>query len=426
MFKTNKLKSGLEVIAAPVKGTKTVTVLAMVATGSRFENRQNSGLSHFLEHMFFKGTIKRPTTLAISSALDRVGGEFNAFTGKEYTGYFVKVAAEYLELALDVLSDMLLNSKFDEAEIEREKGVVIEELNMYLDNPVIYIEDLFEECLYGDTPAGRDTIGTRESIAGFNRAQILNYFGTQYGADKMIVSLAGQFKPEAIKLVGRYFKDLKEKKYQDKLATNNEQSGPKLNVHYKATDQAHLSLGVRAAAYNEPDELATKIIAIILGGSMSSRLFTELRERRGLAYYVRSHHEPYTDSGYLTTQAGVPIKKLPEAVKIILAEYEKIITKPIAAEELNRVKQYIIGRTALQLEASDSVASWYGRQAILLKEQARSAKVEAPEEYFKKIKNLTAAEINRVAKNIFVNSKLNLAVIGPYKKTGELEKLLHI
>src|SRR3989344_1100539 len=167
MYKTTKLSSGLEIISAPIPGTKTATVLVMAATGSRFENKQTSGLSHFLEHLFFKGTIKRPNTLAISSAIDRVGGEFNAFTGKEYTGYYVKVEGRQLELALDVLSDILLNSKFDTEEINREKGVIIEELNMYLDNPLTYMEDLFEACLYGDTPAGRDTIGTKKNILSF-------------------------------------------------------------------------------------------------------------------------------------------------------------------------------------------------------------------------------------------------------------------
>ncbi|MBU2233630.1 insulinase family protein, partial [Patescibacteria group bacterium] len=204
MYKIIKLPNQLEVITAPLSSTKTITVLVMVATGSRFENLTNSGISHFLEHLFFKGTTKRPTTLAISSELDRVGGEFNAFTSKEYTGYFVKVEASQLPLALDVLSDMLLNSKFETAEIEREKGVIIEELNMYLDNPLIYIEDLFEERLYGNTPAGRDTIGTKETILKIDRKKILDYAGAQYSSDKMIISLTGGFKPGAIKLINKY------------------------------------------------------------------------------------------------------------------------------------------------------------------------------------------------------------------------------
>lgn len=426
MYKTTTLPNQLEVITAPITSAKTVTVLVMAATGSRFENKQTSGISHFLEHLFFKGTIKRPTTLAIASELDRAGGEFNAFTGKEYTGYYVKVETSQLKLALDILSDMLLNSKFAAEEIEREKGVIIEELNMYLDNPLIYIEDLFEECLYGDTAAGRDTIGTKETIAKLTRPQILAYAGRQYSADKIIISLAGGFKPSAVKLINKYFNNFSKKDYQEKLKTNDRQSRPHLNLFYKPTDQAHLSLGVRSYGFAQEKEITAKLISLILGGSMSSRLFTELRERRGLAYYVRTHNEPYTDSGYLTTQAGVPLAKLAEAIKIILAEYKKLAEEPVGAEELNRVKQFLIGRTALSLESSDSLANWYARQTVLFKEQGRNDKILTPEEYYARVKKISAAEISRVAKEIFVQQKLNLAVIGPYKDKGKLEKMLFL
>mgnify|MGYP001566279902 CR=1 FL=1 len=426
MYKITKLANQLEVITAPIIGAKTVTVLVMAAAGSRFENKANSGVSHFLEHLFFKGTIKRPTTLVISSEFDRVGGEFNAFTGKEYTGYFVKVEASRLELALDVLSDMLLHSKFAAEEIEREKGVIIEELNMYLDNPLIYIEDLFEECLYGDTAAGRDTIGTKETILKLTRQQILDYAGRQYSSDKMIISLAGGFKPSVAKLISKYFNNFSKKDYQEKLKTNDEQNRPKLNLFYKPTDQAHLSLGVRAYGFADANEITTRIISLILGGTMSSRLFTELRERRGLAYYVRTHNEPYTDSGYLTTQAGVPITKLAQAITIILAEYKKLTEKLISAEELNRVKQCLIGRATLNLESSDSLASWYARQAILFKEQNRQDKILTPEQYYALVKKISAVAIRQTAKAIFIKQKLNLAVIGPYKDKREFEKMLSL
>ncbi|MFH1582999.1 MAG: pitrilysin family protein [Candidatus Falkowbacteria bacterium] len=426
MYKITKLPNRLEVITAPISHTKTITVLVMVATGSRFENQGNSGISHFLEHMLFKGTKKRPTTLKISSELDRVGGEFNAFTGKEYTGYFVKVEASRLPLALDVLSDMLLNSKLEPAEIEREKGVIIEELNMYLDNPLIYIEDLFEECLYGDTPAGRNTIGTKETILKMDRKKILDYIGAQYGSDKMIISLSGGLKPGAGKLINKYFNNFFKKDYREKLKINDKQNKPKLNLFYKRTDQAHLSLGVRTYAYGSPDEITAKIISIILGGTMSSRLFTELRERRGLAYYIRTHNEAYTDSGYLTTQAGVPIAKLTQAIKIILAEYKKMTERLVSPEELNRVRECLIGRTILNLESSDSLANWYARQGILFKEQNNTGEILTPEKYYARIKKVTAANIRRAAKEIFVKQKLNLAVIGPYKEKQEFEKMLKL
>jgi predicted Zn-dependent peptidase len=421
MYQSTKLSNGLQIITAPITGTKTVTALVMVATGSRFENKETSGLSHFLEHLFFKGTLKRPNTLAISSELDRVGGEFNAFTGKEYTGYYVKVEERQLGLALDVLSDILHNSKFETEEINREKGVIIEELNMYLDNPMTYMEDLFESCLYGDTPAGRDTIGTKDNILNFSRQDLLAYAGSQYSADKTIVCLSGSLKSTALELSQKYFSKFSGKNYRDKLKTNDAQNCARLKLHYKKTDQAHLSLGVRAFPFGHQDELTARVIAIMLGGTMSSRLFTELRERRGLAYYVRSHDEPYTDSGYLTTQAGVPLKQINEAIKIILTEYKKISRALVAAEELNRVKQCLIGRSALQLEASDNVASWYGRQIIMLKEQGRAVKAQTPENYYARIKKITAADVGRVAKIIFKENKLNLAIIGPYKEKENKE-----
>jgi len=426
MYKITKLPNQLEIISAPIAGTKTATVLFMAAAGSRFETKRDSGLSHFLEHLFFKGTGRRPSTLAISSELDKVGGEYNAFTGKEYTGFYVKVESGQLKLALDVLADMLLNSRFAAKEIEREKGVVIEELNMYLDNPLYYIEDLFENCLYGDTPAGRDTVGSKKTIVGFSRGQVLNYYASQYSASQAVICLSGQVGEAAVKLAENYFKKFSEKNYRDKPPTDDRQSAPKINLHFKKTDQAHLSLGARALPYGHSDELVLKILSLILGGSMSSRLFIRLRERSGLAYYVRTHNEAYTDSGYLTTQAGVPVSKLNDAVKIILAEYGKLAAAPVAEAELKKAKQCLIGRLALQLETSDNLASWYARQAILLKEQNSREKVLTPEKYFARVKKITAADVRRAAREIFRNDKLNLAVIGPYRDEEKYVKPLKL
>ncbi|MBU0722150.1 insulinase family protein, partial [Patescibacteria group bacterium] len=226
--------------------------------------------------------------------------------------------------------------------------------------------------------------------------------------------------------INKYFNNFSKKDYREKLKTNDEQTVPKLNLFYKKTDQAHLSLGVRTYGYGAKDEIATKIISIILGGTMSSRLFTELRERRGLAYYVRTHNESYTDSGYLTTQAGVPIEKLAEAIKIILIEYKKLTEKLVSGEELNRVKQCLIGHTILNLESSDSLANWYARQAILFKEQNKKDKILTPENYYASIKKVSTLDIRHVAKEIFVSQKLNLAAIGQHKDKEEFEKILKL
>lgn len=418
MYKLHVLKDGLRVLTIPMRATQTATVLIIVGTGSKYETRENNGISHFLEHMFFKGTEKRPGTLDITEELDAVGGVYNAFTSKEFTGYWAKVDAAKLPIALDVVSDMLLNSKLDSGEIEREKGVIKEEINMYLDNPIMHIEDIFEECLYGDQPAGWETIGTKKNIAAFKREDFLNYLNSQYGRKNTVICVAGNIGADMVETIEKYFAKLKTSEFKDKLSIKEEQCEPQALVHAKKTDQAHLSLGVRAYAAGHKDEFILRVLAIILGGSMSSRLFTNLRERKGLAYYVHTDAEFYTDCGYLSTFAGVPVDKIDEAIETILEEYKKLKNDIVSEKELQRIKDLIHGRTVIFLEGSDSVASWYGRQMIL------QNKVLAPEDYFKKINAVNAGDIKRVAREIFVNKGLNLAVIGPYDDKQELVKLL--
>ncbi|MFA4941683.1 MAG: pitrilysin family protein [Patescibacteria group bacterium] len=418
MFKQTKLKNGLKLITIPMTGTKTATILVMVKTGSKYENRKNNGISHFLEHMFFKGTKKRPTSLAIAGELDSVGAEFNAFTSKEYTGYWVKVDSSKIKLAAEIVSDMLLNSKFDAKEIEREKGVIMEEINMRRDNPLINIEDVFEQCLYGDTPAGWYVSGQKESVLKFNRQDFLNYFNSQYGAKSAIVCLAGNIKNNSEKIVSRYFSKLKKNDFQDKTRVAEKQMKPEIKISYKKTNQATISLGVRALPFGHKQEFVLKIMSTILGGSMSSRLFTELREKKGLAYYIRTEAEFYTDSGYLTTPAGVPVGKVEEAIKIILSEYKKLTKVLVGEKELEKTKDLIRGRSVIRLEASDDMASWYTEHLIL------GGKVLSPEEFFKKIDLVKAGDIKKLADEIFQNSKLNLAVIGPFKDKKKFEKIL--
>ncbi len=426
MYKLKKLSNGLNLLTAPITGAKTTALLVMVATGSKYEDRKTTGLSHFLEHMFFKGTAKRPDTMTISSTLDRVGGEFNAFTSKEYTGYWIKVAAKETKLALDVLSDMLLNSLFSAEEIEREKGVIIEEVNMYLDNPIMRMEDVFEELLYGDTPAGWDTIGTKETIASFKREDFVKYFQSQYRTQNSFVCLAGNIPKDATKLVNQFFGAFNQGKPKGKVAVKEKQSEPAIKIEYKKTDQAHLSLGVRTDRYGSKDEYILKIIATILGGAMSSRLFINLRERNGLCYYVRSGAESYTDSGYLTTQAGVPVDKIDRAITIIKSEYQRLTTELVEENELKKVKDFITGRMLLGLEGSDDIANWYGRQLVLRVQQKDGAHrpLLTPADFLKQMSKISAQDIRRVAKKIFNPKGLNLAVIGPYEKEAEFRKLL--
>ncbi len=420
MYKQNILKNNVRLLTVPMRGTKTITILVIVKTGSRYEDKDNNGISHFLEHMFFKGTKKRPSALAIAGELDGVGGEFNAFTSQEYTGYWVKVDREQLKLAADVVSDMLLNSKFSDGEINRERGTIIEEINMYYDNPIMYIEFVFESCLYGDTPAGRDVLGTKENILGFGRQDIINYFNSHYSAANTVVCVAGNLKPGSASMVNKYFSRLKDFPVVGKEAVSERQTEPEIKLHHKKTDQVAISLGVRTFPVNHRDEFIVKLIAVILGGSMSSRLFTELREKKGLAYYVRTQAEFYTDSGYLTTQAGVPANKVKEAVKIILSEYKKIKNTLVNAKELIRNRDLIRGRATLQLESSDNLADWYARQAILRSD------ILTPEEFFNKIDGVQPRDIRRVARDIFVNRGLNLAIIGPFRNKDKFERMLKL
>ena len=405
--KKDFLSNKMPLITIPMKEAQTATALLMVKTGSKYETRQENGLSHFLEHMFFKGTEKRPNTFALSSALDDLGGEFNAFTSKEYTGYYVKVAAGKLVAALEILSDMIANSKFDPEEIEREKGVIIEELNMYEDNPLMHIEDVLESCLYGDTPAGWDTIGTKQNINSFKRQDFLRYYQRQYGAKSMTLILSGAISAIDKKAAAKFFGIFSQNNWKDKREVKEKQLKPAVKIAYKKTDQINLALALRALPVAHSQEMALKLLAIILGGSMSSRLFISLRERSGLAYYVKTGVEAYSDSGYLSTQAGVPKDKLKAAISIIISEYKRISSEKVELSELKRAQDLLAGRLLMQLEASDEVASWYGRQAVLRKTYFN------PQELENKIRKVTVTDILKVAKMVVKTQNLNLAVIGP-------------
>ncbi len=421
MYKPQTLKNGLRLITVPMRGTKTATILVMVGTGSKYEEKEENGISHFLEHMFFKGTKKRPSALALASEMDRMGSIYNAFTTKEYTGYWVKVDTDKIELAMEIVSDLLLNSKHAAREINREKGVIIEEINMYLDNPMIYIEDVFEQCLYGDQPAGWDVIGTKENILRFKRKDFINYLKEQYGAQSTIICLAGNINnKEGIGLVNKYFSRFKQSKLRDKSQVREKQVKPAVKLVYKKTDQAHLSLGVRTFPNQHQDKYTARVLAIILGGSMSSRLFISLRERQGLAYYVRTGTEFYTDSGYLTTQAGVPVDKIKQVIKTIVAEYRKLKSQLVSEKELRKIKDMVQGKTVIHLESSDNMASWYAKQMVM------KEKIVTPNLYFKALKAIKPRDIKRVGQAIFTDNKLNLAVIGPYKSGKEFAGLLKL
>ncbi|MCK9439011.1 MAG: pitrilysin family protein [Patescibacteria group bacterium] len=415
------LKNGMPAFLFKIPSSKSVTTLVMFKTGSKYENLKNSGLSHFLEHMFFKGTEKRPTTRDISGELDSIGAEFNAFTGKEYTGYYIKSQKAKVDIALDVLSDMLINSKFEQEEIDRERGVIVEELNMYEDNPLMHIEDVFESCLYGNTPAGWETIGFKKNILNLNRQDFLNYYNSQYGANGSAIFVAGNFSEEKIKKsLEKKFGNFKKNKYKNKIKVIEKQKTPNLKIKNKKTDQITLSLGFRAFPAGHKDERILKLLSVILGGSMSSRLFIGLRERRGLAYYVRSGVELYSDCGYISVQAGIPKNKLEESIKVILSEYKKLKNDLVSSEELKKAKDLFAGRLIVGMEGTDDFTNWYGHQFPF------SNKFLSPDEVLKKVEKVSSKDIKRVANNLFMNNKLNLAIIGEGIKDSDVKKYLKI
>ena len=422
-FKKTILKNGLRLITAPMKDTNTVAVIVAVAAGSKYETKNVNGISHFLEHMLFKGTKKRPKTKDISGALDAVGGEYNAFTGKEQTAFFAKVDAKHFDLALDVISDVYLNSKIEEKEIEKERGVILQEINMYEDTPMIQAGDIFEELLYGDQPAGWEIIGTRENIKNLKRADFLKYLWENYTAPNTIVCVAGNIDEKCtVREVGRIFSRMRKEKLGEKPRTVEKQLKPQIKIKAKKTDQAHLVLGARAYDMFHPDRFTLSVMANILGGTMSSRLFLSVREKLGLAYYISSSYESYTDSGYLAVRAGVDTNqsKIEKTVKTIINEIKKIRGKKVNLKELRKAKDNFRGKMALSLESSDDIAGFLAGQELAKK------KIETPGKILAEVDKVSADDIMRVARDIFRNEKLNLAMIGPVEDKKFLEKILRL
>jgi predicted Zn-dependent peptidase len=421
MYKKTTLSNGLRIITVPMKNTKAVTVLVMVGTGSKYETKENNGLSHFLEHIFFKGTKKNPTTLKVVEPLDKVGGIYNAFTDKECTGYWAKVDSKYLDLALDWVSDIFLNSNMEEKEINKEKGVIIEEMNLYLDTPTAYISDLWEELLYGNQPAGWLIIGNKKNIIKFKRKDFLDYLNNHYSSKNTIVCIAGDIEPKLVEeKIRNFFKKIKSNIPKPKLKVIEKQENPNSLIHFKKTDQTHLFLGVRGRDIFHPQKFSQEILATILGGFMSSRLFISIRERRGLAYYVRTISGCSTDTGYLVTSAGVDHRNAEKAIGLILKEYKILKNKKISQSELQKAKDNLRGTLNLSLESSDSQASFYAGQELL------EHKILTPEEQLAKIDAITVEDIQKLAKDIFRPEKLNLALIGPFKNKERFNKLLKI
>jgi predicted Zn-dependent peptidase len=418
MFTLDRLPSGLRVLTAPSAGTAAVTVMVFAGAGSRYEERKERGISHFLEHMFFKGGKKYRTTKEVSAAIDGVGGDFNAFTGKEYAGYYVKMASKDVELACDVLSDMLIHAAFPPEEIEKERGVIIEEERMYQDTPMYRAGWDFEELLFGDHPLGWDTIGSEELIRTVTQADFQKHKDDLYSAENLVITFAGNITVERAKeLAKQYFGAIKGKHARKFLPFDT--YGPeRIFLRTKNTEQAHLVLGVPGPGSQDKDHFAHKLLAIILGGNMSSRMFLNIREAKGLCYYIATETDNYLDAGSLSTRAGVDQSRLHEAITAICREYAECAKHGVTDEEVHRAKEYLKGKVMLSLEDSEERAHFFGKQELLY------PKTRSIEEYLARVEEVGKEAIDALARRILRPDALRLVVIGKEEKKDALAGLL--
>ncbi|MFH1088284.1 MAG: pitrilysin family protein [Patescibacteria group bacterium] len=414
------LPNKLRVDVVPMKSTETVAVFIKARAGSRYEGDKNRGIAHFLEHMFFKGGDRYPTPRDVAEAVDGVGGMFNAFTGNDTVGYYIKVAKENIDLAFDVLSDMLLNSKFNQDDIDREKGVIIEEYNMYQDNPRAVLADEFQALMYGDHPLGKPILGDLDFIRKATTKDFVNYQKKLYSPANVVVVVAGNTTLAEVKqLVNKYLKLEKGSKKNIPLPYKiPQQFKTQLKVIYKKTEQAHLVIGMPTFGGLDANKYVADVLSVILGGGMSSRLFTSIRERHGLAYYVGASHDAYADAGNFAIWAGVNVKKTDFAIKLILDELKEIQASPVPDKELKKAKQAIIGSMALRLESSDAVANGVAHQDLVYD------KIETIAEIKRKYRAVTAKDVQNLAKKIFQKNKIILAIIGPYTNKEKFAKLI--
>jgi predicted Zn-dependent peptidase len=404
-MKKTYLKNKLRVIIESDPQATTASVLVLTKTGSWREPEKLSGISHFLEHMLFKGTKNKKTARKVAETLDKIGGSYNAFTSEEFTGYYAKVSPRHAQIALNWVEDIFCNSTLPSVEAEKEKGVIIEEINMRRDNPMSYVQVIWPQLLYGDQPAGRDIAGTKESVKGITRKDLMEWRNNNYTVDNTILVLTGNW--EKVKIDG--FQNIRTGKGAIQPKVVEKQTKPAVMVDYRETDQTHFCLGVRAFPRGHADKYVLKIISVLLGGMMSSRLFSVIRDKLGLAYYIHTSVDSSRDAGYLVTQAGVDNKRADEAIKAIWKEYLNLVKKPVSNVEIKKAKEYMKGHLALSLETSSARGLFYGTQELL------EDKVMTRQEIEQKIEKVTVADVQRVAKKIFKPSKLNLTVVGPFK-----------
>ncbi|MFH1867246.1 MAG: pitrilysin family protein [Patescibacteria group bacterium] len=404
------LANKLPVVIASRAATEAVTVLALVHTGSRLEKSAEAGVSHFLEHMVFKGTVSWPTAEELTHVIDGLGADYNAYTSKEVTGFYIKAAAGHLKTILKLLSEMLWQAKIDAAEMGREKEVIVQEINMYEDNPMLFVEDVLESAMFPDHNLGKLISGSRQSVRSLTKQQVHNYLDRFYHPQNMLLVVTGKIDNRTEKLIDKTFGRIRPAgilpKYDRVITKTNR---PRVVVKFKKTEQVQLALGLPALPLRHRDMVILELLSVILGGNMSSRLFSRLREREGLCYFVKSLVQAYENAGVLSVQAGLDKARLPRAVKLIREELERVTKQPIPAAEITKAKEYLRGKFLLALEDSAGVAEFLGKQIMLEK------KLETPEQVIRKLQKVTGAQLQRVARAIIKPKCYTLAMIGPFK-----------
>jgi len=421
--KTFTLKNGLQVIFVDTKTFPTLTTLLLIGSGSRYENEKNNGIAHFLEHMFYKGSKKYPNPKIISQIIEGMGGHWNAFTSKDYTGYYIKASTDHFPKTIDILSDILLNSLFENKEIEKEKGVIVEEINMYEDTPQRRIGEIFEGLMYPNSPLGFDIAGNKKTVTSFDRNTFLDYMNSLYHPNNAVLVVAGgldQKSKNYLKIIEDKFGNWKNGQPATFIKIKEEQKSPRVLVHHKKTEQAHFCLGFPTFGIDDKRRHILSVLITILGGGASSKLFQEVREKKGLCYYIGTGAEQYFETGSIVTQAGVAkdIEKVKVAVKATLSEHDNMVKGLFSEEDIKRAKEMIKGRLLISMENSFNISHFFGNKKLLEK------KVETPEEIIKKILLVKKEEIVKLAKEIFVKNKLNFAIIGPFEQKDFLSLLI--
>ncbi len=420
VFERHTLDNGLRILTAPLAHAQSVAVYVALAAGSRYERAENRGIAHFAEHMFFKGTENRPSARDITTEIASIGGQINAMTSKEMTWYYVRCAADQIDVALDVLVDMVRRSRFEPEEIEREKGVIVEELNMYLDTPRDLVAIVYDELLFGENPLGWETLGTPETVRAATRETFVDYLDSCYAPDRMVIGVGGKVDTdELIPKVERLLGDL-DGRAAASFAPARPAAGPepRVRIHNRPGDQAQLMLGVPSLPTAHPDRYALQLVHTILGSGMSSRLFTEVRERRGLAYGIHAGNESFSDAGTLYVEAGVDLARIDDAVSTIAAELRRICDELVPEAELRKAKNLAKGSFVLQTEAPQ------GLIVFGLRREALEDGAVDPQRLLDGIDAVTAEDVQRVAGDTLGAFGLSLALVGPLADEERLARLL--